>query len=184
MKKPDNYGQNDNSNYITVGGHKCIVKMAEEAVSKSGNEMLVIHFDTTTEDTHPNYYLNKYNADTREGKKWQGNMYVVPSNKFGKSLLEGLCTAVERSNPGFQCWDENGNLKTAELKGKRVGIVFRAEEYIKNDGTVGSSNKPFRFCTYDQAYDQELPNKKTVSPSAGFMSVEADDFANEGLPFN
>lgn len=183
MKKPEGYGQNNGGNYITVGGHKGVIKQAEETVSRNGNEMLIVHFDTDSEDTHPNYYLEKFKADDRPDKKWQGNMYIVPSNKYGAKTLEGMCTAVERSNPGFTCWDDNGNLKTAELKGKKVGIVFRAEEYRKSDGTIGSSTKAFRFCTYEKAYEQEEPKKKTLSPSEGFVSVEADSFAGEGLPF-
>lgn len=182
MKKPENYGQNSGS-YINVGGHYGCIKNVREYVSPKGNETLEVSIDTDSHDAQPNYYLEKYKADDRPNKKWQGSIYIVPSNKYGASTLEGLCTAIERSNPGFVCWDEHDELKVAELKGKKVGFVVREEEYRKQDGSIGVSRKPFRFCTYDKAEQQEMPKKKTLSPSEGFVSVEADSFAGEGLPF-
>lgn len=182
MKKPENYGNNSGS-YIAVGGHKGVVKQVDETVSRNGNEMLIVHFDTDSTDAQPNYYLEKYKADDRPNKKWQGNVYIVPSNKYGASTLEGLCTAIERSNPGFVCWDEHDELKVDELKGKKVGFVVREEEYLKSDGSIGVSRKPFRFCTYDKAEQQETPKKKTLPANVGFTAVEADSFMGEGLPF-
>ena len=64
---------------------------------------------------------------------------------------------------------------------KKVGIVVREEEYGKHDGSVGVTRKPFRFCTYEHAYEQEIPQKKKLRASEGFVQV--DDFSEDGLPF-
>ena len=103
-----------------------------------------------------------------------------------KSLILTLAVAVATTataqvKTGIEVLRDNG---FAQLKGKKVGFVVREEEYLKSDGSVGVSRKPFRFCTYDKAEQQEIPKKKTLSPSAGFTAV-ADDFSSDaGLPFN
>ena len=46
-----------------------------------------------------------------------------------KSFFKGFITAVEESNPTFK-WDWNEQ----KLKGQRIGVVLREEEYIPQQG--------------------------------------------------
>lgn len=201
MKIPSNYDK-DASEYgerLAPGGHKCVIKQAEETISKSGREMLVISFDTTEEDLQPKHFMNRYIADQREDKKWSGNSYIVLDGEYAASNINRFLGAVENSNENFHP-QKGGELDPAVFKGLKVGIVFREEEYNNYAGEVRTSVKPFRWCSYDKAFDQEIPLPKLLqssaaslqatstlqkaqAPSAGFFDVPADALEDEGLPF-
>lgn len=184
---------------LQPGGHRCVIKQAEEQTSKNGSQMLVISFDTDLTDAQPKFYENRWLSDKREDKKWGGKMYVVVEGEYGPSNLKRFCTAVEDSNEGFDCWSDKGELKLAELKDKLVGIVFREEEYTAWDGQVRRAVKGFRFCDYHKATDQSVPDPKPLQQSQealdatrpaslpqaddyGFVNV-VDGLEDEGLPF-
>lgn len=202
MKIPNNYDRNAAEGFeaLTPGGHKCVIMQAEEKKSQNGKQMLVVSFDTSEEDTQPKYFSNRYLADTRTDKKWQGNAYIVLEGEYAEANLNRLLGALDHSNENFNP-AKGGELDPAELKGLKVGIVFRREEYINMGGEVRSSVKHFRWCAYDKALDQEAPQPKllqssadalqatrpqtaVVTPSAaGFIDVPAGADETEGLPF-
>lgn len=204
MNKPQNYDAiNVGWTPIKPGGHKCIIKKVEESVSSTGKEMLLVYFDMDKTDEQAGYFANQYLEDQKNGKKdikWKGINYLVTdeSTEYGTTNLKRFTTSVEESNSGFKIqW---GEAFTACLKDKKVGIVFRQEEYTKQDGSLGTSVKPMRFCGYEKALDQPAPDKKvqkqptysqsTFAPSSdpfmaseGFMQVP-DSLSDAGLPFN
>lgn len=204
ISKPKDYDQIPvGGEQLKPGGHKCVIMQVTEQVSSKGNQMLVVAIDTDAADTQPMYYQNRYLSDKRPDKKWSGNMYITVTGEYGPQNLKRFCTAVEDSNPGFVCWDQQGNLRMNDLKKRKVGIVFRGEDYTKEDGTVGFAVKGMRFCNYEKAFEQAVPEPKRLqsSPAAmaatapasvpfqgqqqpdyGFVNVAEDD--TEGLPFN
>ena len=198
-----------------AGGHKATIMRVDETTSKNGLQMLVIYFDFDENDKQPNYYMKKFEADKKSPdreEKWRGVMYLVvdQGTNYGPSNLKRFVTAVEDSNPGFQvAWGQNF---CGCLAGRKVGIVFRIEEYIQSDHQLGAAAKPFRFCAYDKAFEQKIPNRKCLpenekpqtaavppfgqmsfgnpapaaNPAAaaeGFMNTQYDPVNDEGLPF-
>ena len=55
IQKPKNYDTIPvgGGESLKAGGHKCVIKMLEEATSSKGNQMLIISFDTSDEDIQP-----------------------------------------------------------------------------------------------------------------------------------
>lgn len=209
MKIPNNYDPNAAEfERIQPGGHKCVIKQVEETRSQSGKEMLIISFDTSLEDIQPEYYMKRWQNDTRDEKKWQGNMYIVfdyEKDENGKLRLKGwseanlnrFLGAVEKSNDNFHPV-KGGDLDVKIFKNMKVGIVFREEEYENMNGEVRTSVKGFRWCSYDKALEEGAPEPKLLQssaaafsattpkalpPTAGFFDVPADADETEGLPF-
>lgn len=192
ISRPKDYDEtNIGGEMLAPGGHKCRIMDVREATSKNGSQMLIVAFDTDETDKQPMYYQHRYLSDKRPDKKWGGNMYVVVDGQYGTSNLKRFCTAVEDSNKGFSCWSDSGELKAEALKHKLIGIVFRGEDYTKQDGTIGYTVKGWRFCNYETAEEQRVPERKTeekkpATPNFpdGFMDIPADGLEDEGLPFN
>lgn len=198
MNKPKGFDDIQLGEVLNAGGHKCVITGVEETKSKSGKEMLIISFDTSEEDTQPGFYMNRFLADqkseTREAV-WRGKQYLVTEGEYGPANLKRFTTAVEDSNPGFEVqW---GKAFASCFKDKKVGIVFRIEEYNADNGELRTAVKPCRFCDYSKALEQAVPKRKelqqTQQPSLmeqfqsqaqeGFMQIP-DGLNDEGLPFN
>lgn len=163
MQKPNNWDDINISAVINPGGHRCVIKKVEETRSSKGSAMLIINFDTDQTDSQPRFYSDRYLADQKAGKtgddlKWKGKSYLVTDGEYGPSNLKRFVTAVEDSNPGFNVtW---GDQFAACLIDKKVGVVFRVEEYTTDLHELRASVKPFRFCDYAQAADQPIPKRK------------------------
>lgn len=198
IQKPKNYDTIPvgGGESLKVGGHKCVIKMLEEATSSKGNQMLIISFDTADEDIQPHFYMDRYLNDTRADKKWGGRFYLVTGGEYGPANLKRFCTAVEDSNDGFQAWDFSGALRMDAFKNMKVGLIFRKEDYIADDHQLRTATKGFRWCNYETAYEQKEPERKKLPQSEsalqatnpadadmGFLNIPADALENEGLPF-
>ena len=202
MKIPTTYNK-DFGDYevISAGGHKCRLVRVVETQSQNGRKMLVVNLDTTEEDLQPLFFTNRYVQDKREDKKWPCKMYIVLEGEYAEGNLNRFLGAVEKSNDSFHPVP-GADLNLQELTNLKVGAVFRKEEYTKSDLTVGTSVKPFRWCAYDKAQEQEVPKPKLLPQSQaavtattpagapipgnnyGFVDVPADALEDEGLPFN
>jgi hypothetical protein len=202
MNRPENY-ESISIDYTALepGPHKCTIKQAEEYTSTTGKAMLRLYIDTTIDDSQPGFYAAKYKADKRKEKKWGGiwNVYVE-SDDFGDRNLKRLVTAVEDSTGTKAVW---GDRFCDWLKGKTLGIVFRLEEYRRDDYSIGVSLKPFYGCDIKKLAEQKMPEVKRLKEAApapdpwagmmpdlstplgqeGFIAVP-DSLADEGLPFN
>lgn len=197
---------------LSPGGHKCVIKQIEPLKSKSGLDMWLIYFDTDVHDAQPCYFSEAYKNDTRPDKTWGGRQwYIVDENAsfrgkdgvsyYGQDNLAKFTGAIEKSNEGFAInW--KADYRTQEFlnqfANKKIGIVFREEEYTKEDHTVGMSVKPMYFRSYEKAEEAKIPKLKEAPKTAetpawtpaqgasganGFMQL-ADALMDEGLPFN
>ena len=152
---------------ITAGGHIMKIMSVEVVTSSTGKEMLKISLDTASDDTQPAFFADKYRRDTRTEKKWGCVMYQLVYDDQGTTNrgFKTFITSVEESNPGFTvAW---GASFEACLKNKRVGAIFREEEYEKTDGSVGRSTKPFAFRSVETIKDGvEIPEPKLLDKPA------------------
>lgn len=165
---------------IAVGGHIMRIMGVEVVTSSTGKEMLKISLDTASDDSQPAYFAAKYRADTRADKKWGCVMYQLVYDDQGATNrgFKTFVTSVEESNPGFKvAW---GAAFESCLKDKRVGAIFREEEYEKNDGTIGKSTKPFAFRSVATIKEGvEIPEPKLLNkPTGGGMP--ASSYGNGG----
>ena len=105
---------------LPAGGYVAVIKKVEDDTSK---ECLKISFDIA-EGQYKDYYLELY----KSMNFWGGSFYRSYKEK-AQSFFKGFITAVEESNSSFKWnWDEQ------KLKGQRIGIVLREEEYIPQQG--------------------------------------------------
>lgn len=217
MKIPSNYDTNKDYNQtreqITPGGHKCIIKYAEEGKSRSGKQMLTIQIETSFEDAQPGFFQKRFDADTRADKKWPGNMYIVfeyEKTKDGHDKLKDwseanfnkFLSALDHSNANFKL-APGAELDPRQLMNLKVGVIFREEEYEPQtatmtdlmNGVYPKTVRPAFWCGYDTAFDEKVPKPKTINKvetaaatptpgaSYGFVNVPADALEDEGLPF-
>ena len=192
---------------LTPGGHKCNIRMIEPVKSKSNLDMYIVYFDTSSEDAQPYYFKKRYDADTRDVKTWGGRMWLIVDegamtntkdgvSYYGRTNLARITTAVEDSNDGFKV-DWKADFRTQEFckqfAGRKVGIVFREEEYTTEPyNEVRCSVKPVYFRNYDKVTEAKVPARKELPKAApawsapdqnGFMQLN-DALEDEGLPFN
>lgn len=149
---------------LELGAYVCKIKQAAVQGNEKGAQLCVV-FDITEGD-FAGFYASDFAANTREDKKWKGVLRLfLPRNdgsykdEWTKSTLKGFCTAVEKSNPGYQWnWDENS------LKGKNIGILFRNEEWAYN-GKTGWAVRPFRALSVDtvRSGDYNVPDDKMLT---------------------
>ena len=206
MKIPSSYDTNKDYNQtreqITPGGHKCIIKYAEEGKSQSGKQMLTIQIETSFEDTQPGFFQRRFDADTREKKKWTGNMYVVLEGQYAESNINKFLSALDHSNANFKL-APGAELDPRQLMNLKVGVIFREEEYEPQTATMTDlmngiypkTVRPAFWCGYDTAFEEKVPKPKTINKvqtatatptpgaSYGFVNVPADALEDDGLPF-
>ena len=144
---------------LEAGGYVLTLKSVVEEPSTTGKQGVRIYFDIA-EGTHRDYFAWQYEADSRAQKKWGGSYWQMTEGN-GLPYFKGFITALEESNPGYRwSWDE----KT--LDGKRVGAIFRREEYRKNDGTTAWATKLMQFRSVDAIRKGvEPPKDKPLEPA-------------------
>lgn len=182
---------------LPLGAYVCQVKQCRVQDNDYGS-LLAVLFDIC-EGKYRGFFAEDYAANQQQDKKWKGVLRVwLPKDngsekdEFTKSVLKGMTTAFENSNPGYQ-W----NWQEKSLEGKRIGILFRNEEWEYN-GKTGWAVRPFRAISVESVTegkftlpkDKPLTNKNGVpyqapdtsyAPPAdtnGFVKVDDDE-----LPF-
>lgn len=185
MKKPEGYEEArayGDFETLPAGGYKCLIKKVVCETTKNGKEYLKIGFDIA-EGKYKDFYKNKFANDTRPEPKWSG-IWTVFTEGYNPGTtnpkFKGLITAVENSNEGFK-FDFNEQ----NLVNKKVGIVFREEEFEGTDGQVHTAVKPFFAVSYDKAEESKIPNIKKL-PEKGEAFEDILNSVNEDtedLPF-
>ena len=187
MEKPQGYDEAQafgEFETLPAGGYKCIIKKVVCEKTTQGKEYLKIGFDIA-EGEYKDFYQRKFDNDMRspEEKKWSG-IWTVFTEGYNPGTtnpkFKGLITSIEASNANFKFdFDEQ------KLVGKKVGLVFREEEFEGQDGQVHTSVKPFFAISYDKAEEAKIPNPKKLAEKGEAF----DDFAttvdtsNDDLPF-
>ena len=183
MQKPNNYDNTQSFGGFTpieLGGHVCIIKKVEEITSKTGKEMIKISLDTDRTDSQPNYYMNSWNNDTRDNKRWGCVVYQLVYDAKGNTSrgFKTFIEMVEKSNQGFNVdaiWGDNfANFFTNKL----VGGVFGREEYLNSYGESKFAVKCTGFRSVQDVRDGKVepPKDKLLAPSSNAASNGSTDF--------
>ena len=171
---------------LPLGAYVC--KIRKCAVQKTDyGDQLALLFDIDEGD-YKGFYDRDFRINQNPDKRWRGvlRQFLPKDNgseadEWTKSTFKGLITSFERSNPGCDFdWDESW------FVGKRVGILYRNEEWQYN-GKTGWAVRPFRAISVDSVVegsytlpkDKPLKNRTVQAETMnGFVEVEDDD-----LPF-
>lgn len=185
MEKPAGYDEAQafgEFETLPAGGYKCKILKVVCEKTQNGKEYLKLAIDIL-EGEYKDFFKKKFDADTREEKKWSGTWTVFtegynPGTTNPK--FKGLITSVEASNAKFKF----DFAKEQELVNKKVGIVFREEEFEGFDGSVHTSVKPFFAVSYDKAEEANIPNpKKLAQKGEAFEDNTTIASDNDDLPF-
>ena len=169
---------------VTPGGHICVIKGARPDRTRSGKELFVLFLDLA-DGTPQDGLIGREYARKREANpnaEWpvsgQYRQLTQDANGATNPYFKGLIKSIEDSN-GFT-W----NFDERELKGKKIGIIFREEEYLARDGSIKTSVKPAwarSVATIQQGVD--VPEIKRLEPSAAAPSAGFTPANEEELPF-
>ena len=177
IKRPNNWNEVQEFTErpkLPVDAYVCRIKRAVVQNNSYGDQLCLL-FDIV-DGQFKDFFQKDFNANTQQDKKWKGVLRLFLPREDGsekdewtKSALKGMCTAVEKSNPGYVWnWDENS------LAGKNIGVLFRNEEW-EYDGKTGWTARPFRAMSVDtvRSGDYQLPKDKplkakTAAADTGF----------------
>lgn len=171
---------------LTPGGHICRILHILQTQSKNNKPMIAVQFDIEEGGNFDGFYLRQHKDRKKQNDaaKYQGVIRYLLYNKEGGTnpYFKGFIKSLEESNDGYLWnWDE----KSAE--GKKIGIIFREEEYKDNNGLIRDSVRPYQVRSVQMILDGvPVPDKKRIAehasqpfdPIAGFVAAN-----NEELPF-
>lgn len=185
MNKPNGYDEAQaygDFRALPAGGYKCLIKKVACEKTQAGKEYLKIAFDIA-DGEYKDFYKEKFANDTRDinQKKWSGIWTIfVEGYEAGTTnpKFKGLITSVEASNDKFKF-----NFDEKTLEGKKVGLVFREEDFLGQDGQVHTAVKPFFAVSYDKAEEAKIPNKKELSDNQYDQAFDAAADNGDDLPF-
>ena len=181
MQKPKLYDEIEIKEFdyvpISIGGHKGIIMGAEEYTSpQSGKTSLRVSVDTAKDDIQPEYFAEQYKNDTRIDRKWSNLAikYISLGEEENQvKMLKAFITAYENSNNCQFDWNKDWE----QLKGKKIGLVFGAEEYENQAGELKTINKLREFRSIDKIDNIKIPKVKMLDGS--FMEYE--DYKNRSV---
>ena len=131
---------------VTPGGHVCRIIGArpEEVTLRNGSVMrkLTLLIDIDEGGELDGMFSAQYESDKRQNSnaKWRGRFDQPIEDKDGNCSphFKGLIKSIEESNEGYKgAWDER------TLKQKKLGLIFREEEYINTYGELKTAVRPF-----------------------------------------
>lgn len=110
-----------------AGGYVCKIVDVTDTPDK---EYLHIEYDFA-EGEFKNYWF-----ETASKFGWWGGDFYRSYKDSAAGMFKAFTNAVEGSNPGYKwAWEED------TLRDKVIGLVLGEEEYVKNDGSIGTRLK-------------------------------------------
>lgn len=167
---------------LKAGGYVCKIVNVEDVLDK---EYLMVEFDIAEGEFKD--YFKKFEE---KNNYWSWNAVFYRSYKEkALPMLKRFCSAVTKSNPGyiFDAGAQNSDEKT--LKDKMIGLVLYEEEYLKNNGDLGTRLKVDYETEVEKIRkgDFKVKEKKLLPadqrPKAGDF-VNVPEGSAEEIPFN
>lgn len=166
MNKPTGYDEARESGTFTpveLGGHYAIIKQVTEKQTSTNKPMIVVLFDFAPEDKQPGYFVDSFESDLREDKKWPfaGSKYIMVQDYQDASKtsrqFKTFCSCIEKSNGMTIKW--GGSDWGKQFKGKKIGVIYGEEEH-EYDGETSMRRLPKFFCTVDRVATATVPPAK------------------------
>ena len=143
----------------TAGGYVIGIYSVEDVSDK---EYLKLSYDIV-EGEFKGYYSNLVKEGVYKALPIMFMSYADSEEDRNIKRFKGTVTAFEKSNNGFK-WKDNEQ----DLKGKKIGVVMRDEEYEKKDGSVGSSLKVYQTHSIERIKDGDfkIPEPKKLAQTS------------------
>ena len=193
LQKPADYDQaqayDSDFKRLPVGGYVCEIRKMEETITpKTGVQMVSVSFDIA-EGEYKDYYAKQYRREkareTTGGRaaRWRGVYNIFPYTGEGLTnpVFKGLLVCLEKSNDRFRIvWPLNPEV----FKGKKVGLLFREEEYEAGDQSIRTGLKPCAARTVEciRRGEFSIPARKTLAGGKMQPAVQENSSAQEFLP--
>lgn len=176
---------------LPAGAYEVTIKRAEDS-----EKALCILFDIS-EGEYRNYYMNKFSNDKKnypDNAKYKGvlRLWYPNGSQYDDNYKKRIKTALKRIK-------ESNNLNVdftkewdgAALKGAKVGMIFRDQEWSYN-GSTGFTAQPYSIITLSDLKEGnfKLPEPKRLSANSAEQAQTNSGFetytdvpSDEDLPF-
>lgn len=130
---------------LNAGGYVGIIKNVNQHTSLTDKKSFKIECDIA-EGNFKDYFQKLFDNNSNADKRWDNNSTKYVSIEEDQlPYFKGFITCIENSNPGYTWdWDEK------KLIGKKIGLIYRYEEYEKQDGTKAIKTKLNQFRSVDK----------------------------------
>lgn len=165
----------DGSRRHPAGPYICKITAVEDVEDK---EYLKVSYDII-EGEYKGYYTKGREEHPDWG--WFGT-YVKSYKTKALPMFKRFCSAVTKSNNGYTFDGGAANSDEKTLIGKKIGLLFREEEYYANDGELRTRLIVYSEFPISKIGEQKTPaikkikeedSPKTDSSTAdGFMKLE------------
>lgn len=179
----DNVQEAGNSTRLPAGGYVCKITNVED---NDKREYLNIFFDVAYGD------FKGYYAELEKVANFWGGRYVRSYKETALPFFKRMCSAINKSNPGFVFDGGKVNSNEQTLVGKYVGLLIGYEEYIGNDGSV--KTRPYIDYEMDindiKAGKFKIPEEKKLKEedkpkqAAGTDWMNVSTASEDQIPFN
>ena len=122
--------------YVTLppGGYIAVITFVEDVPfnpQTNKGDYLKVDFDICEGD------FMDYFGDMRKRLGWDNGNFIRSYKESALGMFKGFLKAIDESNgTNFEAMAANG-FNERDLRGKKIGIIIGAEEYKKNDGSIG-----------------------------------------------
>ncbi len=180
--KPENYG---NGRQLPADGYVCVIKNVREDVTPSGIDVIRIAIDIA-EGEYRGFFQERYNADRERSQspKWKGVLSVWVYDQTGQNAsrsLNSLGGALDDID--VELWTPDEELNVKGMIGKRIGVVFRREEFRFSDGSgkTGWTTKPL----YTKPASDITAGNYTIPEDKPLQRTVEDAFSatDDNIPF-
>ena len=177
----------DGAERVPAGGHVCRIVTARVETLDNGSDKLSLALEIDEGSPLDGIYRRAYAAKAtgNPSAKWPCvfSTFLLGRDGLCNPFFKGLIKCVEESNAGYAWnWDER------TLKGKLLGVIFREEEFVGNDGGVRTATRPaFARSVERIRAGVEVPEIKRLPGNHAAAAQQAPEgFAevpDEELPF-
>lgn len=151
MNKPRGYDETAAAGEyaaLPAGGYVCRIISVKESMTKTNRQQVEIALDIE-EGPERGRFKREFDGDTRESRRWGAVLRQLTEDTDGQCnrYFKGLIKAMEESNPGWKpVWGEGF---CSSCQGRLLGVVFRREQYPKQNGEPGWKTKPWQARSVD-----------------------------------
>ena len=180
---------------LPAGGHICQI-LSARSEERNNVEYVVLTLDIREGSTYDGFYKRMYDRMTARqtsaevASRWPSSAeyWISPEDRDNPGKLnprfKGLITVIENDNPGFRFDFSRPDERL--LRGKRIGFVFREEEYISTSNELRTTIKCCWPVSADKALSEPAPQVKKLDASKKPRTIGGMNFKpvqEEKLPW-
>lgn len=188
MKRVDtsNVMEADEYASLPAGAYICVIRDAKDEPEK---ERLTLHYDIA-QGEHKGYF-DDFRDRKPDNNDWIGRLWKSYKPK-ALPFFKRFCSAVSKSNGNYVFDGGSVNADEHTLIGKKIGLVFREEEYYSNSGELKTKLEVYKEFPIDKIEEQKIPpilrikedkeeNGRKSATNTEFMNVP--EGSDEEVPF-